>query len=167
MIPPHPAPAAAAADTQRLAGDFFTDQTALRLWRDHLKFIVNHVNPYTGVALKDDPTIMVRSEEGGRMSNRQRCLAASQSTAEAPPAARPHAAPPPFPPPPPAVLAAGQRAAGEGLVELRIYAHLHRLDRQLEHLHQGPRAEAAGAVHPDGRGGGEMRGPLLADERRG
>lgn len=56
---------------QRLAGDFFTDQTALRMWRDHIQFIVNHVNPYTGVAHKEDPTIMVREgvrEEYGRTS---------------------------------------------------------------------------------------------------
>jgi mannan endo-1,4-beta-mannosidase len=37
---------------------FFTDAAVINNFKTYITHIVNHVNPYTGVALKDDPTIL-------------------------------------------------------------------------------------------------------------
>lgn len=40
-------------------GDFFINQTVINDFKAHISYVLNHVNPYTGLAYKDDPTIMV------------------------------------------------------------------------------------------------------------
>ena len=48
------------SDYITLAGGFFDSAVAQQMWRNHLSFMTSHVNPYTGVAMRDDPTIMAR-----------------------------------------------------------------------------------------------------------
>ncbi len=43
---------------QDYASDFYSNAGAKEDFRDHISFIINHVNPYTGLAYKDDPTVM-------------------------------------------------------------------------------------------------------------
>ena len=43
---------------QKYAAGFYSNSGAVQDFRDHINFIVNHINPYTGLAYKDDPTIM-------------------------------------------------------------------------------------------------------------
>ncbi|MCK4546163.1 MAG: cellulase family glycosylhydrolase [Candidatus Eisenbacteria sp.] len=43
---------------QDYASDFYSNAGAKQDFRDHIAFLVNRVNPYTGLAYKDDPTIM-------------------------------------------------------------------------------------------------------------
>jgi mannan endo-1,4-beta-mannosidase len=43
---------------QDYASDFYSNAGAKQDFRDHITFIVNRVNPHTGVAYRDDPTIM-------------------------------------------------------------------------------------------------------------
>lgn len=38
--------------------DFFTNQQLRQDYKDYITFILNHVNPYTGIRYKDDPTIL-------------------------------------------------------------------------------------------------------------
>lgn len=38
--------------------DFFTDPTAIAAYETYISTVLNHVNPLTGLALKDDPTIL-------------------------------------------------------------------------------------------------------------
>lgn len=37
---------------------FYTDPTVIQDFKDYIAFVLNHVNPYTNLAYKDDPTIM-------------------------------------------------------------------------------------------------------------
>ncbi|WP_371484044.1 carbohydrate binding domain-containing protein [Kitasatospora sp. NBC_00315] len=37
---------------------FYTDPRAIAAYKDYISHVLNHVNPYTGLAYKDDPTIM-------------------------------------------------------------------------------------------------------------
>ncbi len=43
---------------QSYTDDFYSNTGAKQDFRDFLDFIINHVNPHTGLAYKDDPTIM-------------------------------------------------------------------------------------------------------------
>ena len=43
---------------QSYTDDFYSNAGAKQDFRDFINFIVNHINPYTGLAYKDDPTIM-------------------------------------------------------------------------------------------------------------
>ena len=43
---------------QAYTDDFYSNAGAKQDFRDFISFIVNHVNPYTGLAYKNDPTIM-------------------------------------------------------------------------------------------------------------
>jgi len=43
---------------QDYASDFYSNQGAIEDYKDHIDFLINRVNPYTGQANKDDPTIM-------------------------------------------------------------------------------------------------------------
>ena len=43
---------------QSFTAQFYSNPKAVALFNDHIRFIVNHVNPYTKLAYKDDPTIM-------------------------------------------------------------------------------------------------------------
>lgn len=56
---PHPPPTPSLLH-QALAAEFFTNGAAKQLWKNHATFLLNRVNPYTGKAHKDDPTIMAR-----------------------------------------------------------------------------------------------------------
>jgi len=38
--------------------DFYTNQTVIQDFKNHIAHVLNHVNQYTGIAYKDDPTIM-------------------------------------------------------------------------------------------------------------
>jgi len=38
--------------------DFYSNAGAMQDFQDFINFIINHVNPYTGLAYRDDPTIM-------------------------------------------------------------------------------------------------------------
>ncbi|MFF7851172.1 carbohydrate binding domain-containing protein [Streptomyces sp. NPDC007910] len=38
--------------------DFYTDPRAKAAYKDYVRHVLNHVNPHTGLAYKDDPTIM-------------------------------------------------------------------------------------------------------------
>jgi len=38
--------------------DFFTDPALISAYEEHIDHVLNHVNPLTGVAYKDDPTIL-------------------------------------------------------------------------------------------------------------
>ncbi len=40
-------------------GDFFTNPTVINDFKSYISYVLNHVNTYTGLAYKDDPTIMV------------------------------------------------------------------------------------------------------------
>jgi mannan endo-1,4-beta-mannosidase len=56
---PYPGPGGNSwSDYQKLAGEFYNSSIAQRIWRDHITFLTSRVNPYTGIAHKDDPTIM-------------------------------------------------------------------------------------------------------------
>jgi mannan endo-1,4-beta-mannosidase len=56
---PYPGPGGNSwGDYQALAGQFYTLSAAQRMWRDHVTFMTSRVNGYTGIAHKDDPTIM-------------------------------------------------------------------------------------------------------------
>ncbi len=56
---PYPGPGENSwSDYQALAGEFYGSSIAQRLWRDHVSFITAHVSPYTGMAARDDPTVM-------------------------------------------------------------------------------------------------------------
>lgn len=37
---------------------FYTDARAIAAYKEYIAHVLNHVNPYTGLALKDDPTVM-------------------------------------------------------------------------------------------------------------
>jgi len=41
-----------------VASQFFTDPTVINAFKQHIAFVLNHVNRYTGVAYKYDPTIL-------------------------------------------------------------------------------------------------------------
>ena len=43
---------------QQLAGQFYSSPTAQRMWQTNVRFLTGHVNIYTGIMHKDDPTIM-------------------------------------------------------------------------------------------------------------
>jgi mannan endo-1,4-beta-mannosidase len=43
---------------QKFTSGFYLDQKAMDMFNDHLTFIVNRKNPYSGLNYKDDPTIM-------------------------------------------------------------------------------------------------------------
>ena len=43
---------------QDYASDFYSNTGAMQDFQDYINFIINRVNPYTGLAYKDDPTIM-------------------------------------------------------------------------------------------------------------
>lgn len=45
------------AGTQNV-GDFFADPKVIAMFEKHISVVLNHKNPLTGIALKDDPTIM-------------------------------------------------------------------------------------------------------------
>ena len=56
---PYPGPGGRSwSDYQALAGEFYGLPIAQRLWRDHVAFMVSHVNVFTGLAARDDPTVM-------------------------------------------------------------------------------------------------------------
>ena len=40
------------------AAKFYTNKRAQQMYNDHVRFIINHVNPYTGIAYKNDPDIL-------------------------------------------------------------------------------------------------------------
>lgn len=40
------------------ADNFYTNPVVIEDFKKHIAFVLNHVNPYTGLAYKDDPTIM-------------------------------------------------------------------------------------------------------------
>ena len=42
----------------RSLSQFFTDTTVINSFKAHISFVLNHVNRYTGIAYKDDPTIL-------------------------------------------------------------------------------------------------------------
>jgi mannan endo-1,4-beta-mannosidase len=46
---------------------FYTDPTVISDFEQHIAAVLNHVNSYTGVALKDDPTVLAW-EEGNELS---------------------------------------------------------------------------------------------------
>ncbi|GAA5904420.1 hypothetical protein JCM6882_008905 [Rhodosporidiobolus microsporus] len=49
---------------------FYTNSKVITIFKDYIKVLLNHVNTYTGVALKDDPTILAwetGNEYGGYM----------------------------------------------------------------------------------------------------
>jgi mannan endo-1,4-beta-mannosidase len=43
---------------QDYASDFYSNPGAMEDYRDHVAFLINHVNPYTGLAYRDEATIM-------------------------------------------------------------------------------------------------------------
>ncbi|MBN2170981.1 MAG: hypothetical protein JW819_06665 [Candidatus Krumholzibacteriota bacterium] len=43
---------------QDYASDFYSNEGAQQDFRDHIAFLLQRVNPYTGLAYRDDPTIM-------------------------------------------------------------------------------------------------------------
>ena len=47
---------------------FYTDPTAIAAFEDYISHLLNHVNRYTGIRLKDDPTILAW-ETGNELSN--------------------------------------------------------------------------------------------------
>ena len=56
---PYPGPGGRSwSDYQSLAGQFYGLPIAQQLWRDHAAFMITHVNAFTGLAARDDPTIM-------------------------------------------------------------------------------------------------------------
>lgn len=55
---PPPEPGGDWNEYQDYASDFYSNTGAMQDFQDHISFIVNHVNPYTGLAYKDDPTVM-------------------------------------------------------------------------------------------------------------
>jgi mannan endo-1,4-beta-mannosidase len=55
---PPPQPGGSWTTYQNYAANFYSNAGAKQDFRDYINFIVNHVNPYTGLAYKDDPTIM-------------------------------------------------------------------------------------------------------------
>ena len=48
--------------------DFYTDSATIAAFEQHISVLLNHVNVYTGVAYKDDPTILAW-EEGNELTN--------------------------------------------------------------------------------------------------
>ena len=54
--------------------DFWSNEAARALYKDHLKLIVNRVNKYTGLAWRDDPTIFANG-----LVNEPRCESSSNS----------------------------------------------------------------------------------------
>jgi mannan endo-1,4-beta-mannosidase len=56
---PYPGPGGRSwSDYQALAGQFYGLPLAQRIWRDHVAFMITHVNAFTGLAARDDPTVM-------------------------------------------------------------------------------------------------------------
>ena len=55
---PPPQPGGSWNTFQNYADNFYSNAGAMQDFNDFLGFIINHVNPYTGIAYKDDPTIM-------------------------------------------------------------------------------------------------------------
>lgn len=49
--------------------DFFTNPSIISAYKNYMKWMLNHVNPITGVAYKDDPTIMAFE-----LCNEPRCV---------------------------------------------------------------------------------------------
>ena len=45
--------------TARFHDDFYTDATTKTLYRAYVQYVLNRVNTYTGIAYKDDPTILM------------------------------------------------------------------------------------------------------------
>lgn len=43
---------------QEFAASFFTNEHAMKMFDDHVRFIVNRSNTYSGISYKNDPTIM-------------------------------------------------------------------------------------------------------------
>lgn len=43
---------------QDYASDFYSNPGAMQDFRDHISFVVNRINPYTGIAYKDEPAVM-------------------------------------------------------------------------------------------------------------
>ena len=54
---PPPEPGGDWNEYQDYASDFYSNADAMQCFRDHIEFIVGRVNPYTGQAYRDDPTI--------------------------------------------------------------------------------------------------------------
>jgi len=56
---PYPGPGGNSwSDYQNLAGQLYTNAAAADMWRAHAAFLISHVNPYTGLAYKEDDRIM-------------------------------------------------------------------------------------------------------------
>ena len=41
-----------------VASQFFTNTTVINSFKAHISFVLNHVNRYTGITYKNDPTIL-------------------------------------------------------------------------------------------------------------
>jgi mannan endo-1,4-beta-mannosidase len=54
--PPHPG--GSWSTYQEFAAKFYSNEKAIQLFNDHLKYIINRKNSFSGVAYKDDPAIM-------------------------------------------------------------------------------------------------------------
>lgn len=54
--PPHPG--GSWNTYQEFVSQFYSDQKAMEMLNDHIRFVVNRVNAYSGMPYKEDPTIM-------------------------------------------------------------------------------------------------------------
>lgn len=56
---PYPGPGQNSwSDYQEFSGRFLSSPAAQALWQAHASFMLTHVNAHTGIALRDDPTVM-------------------------------------------------------------------------------------------------------------
>jgi len=55
---PPPEPGGSWDEFQDYSSDFYSNSGAMQDFRDHIAFIINRINPYTGIVYKDEPAIM-------------------------------------------------------------------------------------------------------------